>query len=146
VRIAGRDSEIRHVNECRPESRSGEETRGLEDPSRPLRRSPRQSFLAYVGDAAIDARQYSGQCRDALHELKPYARGLLKAPTPPLRRDALRVHHAGLAYLRACVRGRAVAWHHGDAAWEVSTTQANIDFARAMGANPTGYDAPKVFG
>jgi hypothetical protein len=104
------------------------------------------AVLDYVGDAAIDAHQYSAQCRDALNELQPYTRGLLKAPTPQLRRDALRVHRAGVAYLRACVRGRAVAWHHGGAAWEVATTQANIDYARAMGANPTAYDAPKVFG
>jgi hypothetical protein len=44
---------------------------------------------------------------------------------------------------RAC--GRAVAWHHGKAAWTVTTNQANLDYARAMGTNSTAYDAPKVF-
>ena len=78
------------------------------------------AVLEYVGDAAVDAGQYSSQCRDALNELKPYSGGLLKAPTSRLRKDARRVHRVGVTYLRACVHGRAVAWHHARAAWDVT--------------------------
>ena len=103
------------------------------------------AVLDYVSDASIDSREYTGQCQDALHELQPYTRGLLRAPTARLRKDGNRIHRANVSYLRACVRGRAVAWHHGKAAWIVTTNQANLNYARAMGANPTAYDAPKVF-
>ena len=103
------------------------------------------SELPYVSDARIDDGAYSARCRGALLELKPYAGGLLKAPTQPLRSDAKRVHRASLAYLRACIKGRAVAWHHAGAAYDVATTDANTDYARALGLEPGRYDTPKVF-
>lgn len=104
------------------------------------------SVLQYVGDAAIDDRTYAGQCRSARQELVSYARGLLRAPTAELRRDARRIHRANLRYLRSCEEGRAVAWHHAAGAYQSATVEANADYARAVGADPTAYDAPKVFG
>lgn len=103
------------------------------------------SELPYVSDARIDDGAYSARCRNALLELKPYARGLLKAPTRQLRKDAKRLHRANLAYLHACVRGRAVAWHHAGAAYEVAATDVNTDYARALGLEPGRYDTPRVF-
>lgn len=103
------------------------------------------SELPYVSDARIDDGAYSTRCRGALLELKPYARGLLKAPTEQLRRDAKRIHRANLAYLRACIKGRAVAWHHAGAAYDVATADANTDYARALGMEPGRYDTPTVF-
>ena len=88
---------------------------------------------------------FGAHCRGTLQELRPYTRGLLKAPTPALRKDAARAHRANLDYLRACVKRRTVAWHHAKGAYEVATAEANADYARAVGADPTGYNSPKVF-
>jgi hypothetical protein len=103
------------------------------------------SVLKYVDDAAIDDHTYAGQCRSARQELDGYTRGLLRAPTAELRRDARRIHRANLRYLRSCEKGRAVAWHHAAGAYQAATTEANADYARAAGADPTAYDAPKAF-
>ena len=104
------------------------------------------SELPYVSDAQIDDRAYATRCRGALQELKPYARGLLRAPTERLRKDATRLHRASVAYLRACIRGRAVAWHHARAAYDVAANNVNTDYAHALGLVPGRYDTPKVFG
>jgi hypothetical protein len=103
------------------------------------------AVLNYVGDANIDDGLYAGECRSALQELQAHTRGLLKAPTPTLRKDAARVHRANVRYLRSCIRGRVVAWHHAKGAFDAATGQANADYARAVGADPTRYDTPKVF-
>jgi predicted small lipoprotein YifL len=101
--------------------------------------------LHYAMDANIDDRTYAGQCRAARQELRGYTRGLLKAPTQELRKDALRIHRENLRYLRSCENGRAVAWHHATGAYEAATAEANADYARAIGADPSEYNAPKVF-
>ena len=103
------------------------------------------ALLDYVSDANIDDGAYADQCRAALQELRAHIPGLLRAPTERLRQDAARVHRANRSYLRACVKGRAVAWHHAKGAFDAAAGQANADYARAVGTDPTAYNAPKVF-